>query len=201
MSTEKELRRYSVSHTIVSFLLRLFYWIKFEGQENIPEGAAIVCGNHSSWVDPFLIAIAFDRHDILHMMAKIELFKNKIVAFFLKTFGAFSVDRENNDVNSIKTAIRYLKGNEKVGIFPEGTRAAHDGDVEAKKGAIKLAEMTKRPIVPVFIPRDKKIFKPFRLIIGEPYYVPKTRDRSEEHYSEACAELMRRITDLNEDKH
>lgn len=200
MSTEKDKRIYRILHCIVGFILRLVYWVKYEGVENVPEGTVLVCGNHSSWADPFLIAIGIGRKEILHMMAKVELFKNKLLAFILRKMGAFPIDRSGNDTGAVKTAMRYLKSGEKVGIFPEGTRSKQEGDVEAKVGAVKIAEITKSPIVPVYVPRDKKLFKRFVISYGKPYIIPKSRDHSKERYEAESRELMRRISELKEGK-
>ena len=52
----KEHRAYRIAYIFVIFLLRLFFRVKPIGRENIPQGSAIVCSNHSNWADPFIIA-------------------------------------------------------------------------------------------------------------------------------------------------
>ena len=196
MTSAKDRRIYRFVYAVINVILRSVYWVRYEGRENIPEGAVIVCGNHSSWVDPFLIALGMRSKDILHMMGKAELFKNRFLAWLLRKLGAFPVNRSGVDVTAVKTAVRYIKNGEKIGIFPEGTRARHDGDVEAKKGAIRISEMSKARMLPVYIPREKRLFKRFTIVFGESYSIPKSRDRSEEHYSELSRDLMNRINSL-----
>ena len=43
--------------------------------------------------------------------------------------GAFPVDRDNIDINAIKTSLRLLKEGETIGIFPEGTRNKIDDKI------------------------------------------------------------------------
>lgn len=178
-------------------VIGIFYRLRVSGRENIPEGAAMVCGNHSSNIDPFLLAFAFGINCHIHVIGKIELFKIPIIAPLLKKLGMISVNRGILDGTAIKSTLGYLKKNEKVAIFPEGTRVSEHGEVSAKNGAVKLAERAGVPIVPVFLPRKKPLFRRVHLIIGEPYYIEKHSDkRSADDYARLADELMERIKAL-----
>ena len=179
------------------FFLGIFYRFTTTGSGNIPDGAALVCANHSSNADPFLIAFAFgiDRH--MHIIAKAELFRIPVISFFMRRMGMIRVDRGILDLATVKTSLGYLKSDGKVVIFPEGTRVASDDAVAAKIGAIKLAERARVPIVPVYTPRKKRLFRKTEIIIGKPYTIDKLKEkRSLEDYENLTAELMHRISEL-----
>lgn len=79
-------------------------------------------------------------------MAKIELFKIPLVAWFLGKLNSFPVNRDQPGPSSLKTPIRLLKKGEVVGIFPSGTRTKES--VPLKRGAAYLADRAKVPILP-----------------------------------------------------
>jgi 1-acyl-sn-glycerol-3-phosphate acyltransferase len=152
-------------------LVSLLYPLKVTGRELVPEGAAIVCAPHSSYVDAVLLAYALGKKHILRFMAKAELFSVPVIGWVMRKCGAFPVHRDSSDINAIRTALKYLKKGEKVMIFPEGTRVAEDDAVTAKSGAVRLAMKTGVPIVPVYLPRKKKLFSKVCVRIGEPFRI------------------------------
>lgn len=185
---------YKIGRAFFVMFLKLFYGLKILGRENIPAGAAIFCGNHSHSFDAFYMAVAVNNNQQLHFMAKKEIFENKLFAFAMNKVGAFPVNRQGSDVSAIKTALRYLKNGDKIGIFPEGTRVSSDNAVQAKHGALKLAERTGAPIVPVYIPREKKLFRRNTVVIGVPYFVnPDRKKLTAEEYNVLADELMKKI--------
>ena len=69
--------------------------------------------------------------------------------------------------------------------------------MQAKHGALKLAERSGAPIVPVYIPRKKRLFRRNTVVVGEPYYINHERKKlTTEEYDELAAELMRKINGL-----
>ena len=160
---------------------------------NRPEGGVMVCANHSSMLDPLLIAVAFGRNEHLRFMAKKELFTVPVVGKLITGAEAFPVDRGNNDLSAIRTALRFLKSGCKVMLFPEGTRVSADDAVAAKNGAISLASRTGVPVVPVYLGREKRLFRKTELVIGEPYLLGRI---PREEYEMRAGELMDKIYEL-----
>ena len=188
---------YRMCYLYIGPVIRFFRPFTVVGKENLLPGAAVVAANHSAMIDPFLTALSFDVSSPIHVLAKAELFKIPIVAFFLRKLGKISVDRSKADVASVKNSIYYLKKDEKILIFPEGTRAAEYNEVAAKIGVIKLAERTGAPIIPVFIPRKKPLFRKSKLIYGQPYLIEKqSAKRSQEDYEKLADDLMGKIQEL-----
>ena len=189
--------RYKIYRFFAVLTLGIVYPFKALGRENVPEGAAVVCANHSSWKDPIYLAFAVPGKYHMCIMAKEELFRHKFFAAFFKSIGTFPVNRATTDMYAMKTALGYLRKGKKLAIFPEGTRTSEDGDVAPKIGAIRMAEKVGAPLLPVYIPRNKRNFRRTKIIIGKPFYVsdPKTK-KDKRDYEQLAEELMERIYNL-----
>jgi 1-acyl-sn-glycerol-3-phosphate acyltransferase len=141
------------------------------------------------------VAAAFGKENYMHFMAKLELQKVPMVGAVLKKCGICFVDRGKSDIDAIRSMMKYLKHGEKVFMFPEGTRAGHDNEVEAKTGAVRIASKMKVPILPVYIPRGKKPFAKVELLVGEPYQVEA---KTHEEYEREADGIMERIYELRD---
>ena len=189
---------YKLVYSIVRPIGCVFFPQKTYGRENIPEGAALICANHSNGIDPLLLAFAVGRKRYLRIMAKAELRSVPLIGWILYKAGIIFVRRGERDIDSFKSSMRALKSGEKLMLFPEGTRVHGDETVAAKSGAVHMAARAGVPIVPVFIPRDKKVFRTSRVIIGEPYFI-KVENRGE--IDGLSQDLMDRIWALGEMNH
>lgn len=160
---------YKVIYTIFAPLFKLVYRIRVTGRENIPEGAAVMCANHSANMDPIFMCIACGRRHSWLFMAKAELFKIPGLNLLIKALGAISVNRGATDISTLRNAISALGEGKKVMIFPEGTRVKKGEDSDgAKTGAAMIASRAKVPMVPVYISNDKHLFGRVDVIIGKP---------------------------------
>lgn len=194
-NAEQERRSFGKVFDLLKPLVKMFYPMRCRGRENIPDGPAVVCANHSNYIDPLLVAVAFGKENYMHYMAKLELERVPIVGPVLKKCGICFVDRGKADIDAIRNMMRYLKHGEKVFMFPEGTRVEHDNEVEAKTGAVRIASKMKVPIVPVYIPRGKKIFGRVELRIGKPYTV---EGKTHEEYKKLADGIIERIYELRD---
>ncbi|WP_309571205.1 lysophospholipid acyltransferase family protein [Deinococcus sp.] len=124
-----------------------------QGLEHVPPPGTplVIAANHVSGLDPFLVARALPRGRYLQFMAKKELFL-PVIGWIIRTGGSFPVDRSGNDVGAIRTALRVLKDNGTVGIFPEGTR----GGQELHGGVALIAAKGRAPILPAGISKQGK---------------------------------------------
>lgn len=189
---------YNLVYSIVRPFGYLFFPQKTIGRENIPDGPALICASHSNGIDPLLLAFAIGRKNYVRHMAKAELRKVPVVGWVLEKAGIIFVKRGERDIDSFKSCMRALKSGEKIVMFPEGTRVHGDEVVAAKSGAVHMAARTGTPIVPVYIPRDKKIFHCSPVIIGEPYSI-KVENRDD--FDSLSQELMDHIWALGEERH
>ena len=190
---------YRICFRLARFFIGIFYHMSVSGTENIPEGAALVCANHSSNLDPFFVAFAFGIGRHMHIIAKAELFRIPVISSILRRIGMISVDRDILDMTAVKVSLGYLKNYEKVVIFPEGTRVTEDDLISAKIGAIKLAERAAVPVIPVYAPRKKHLFRKTPIVIGQPYMIEKRKEkRSQEEYENLTIDMMQRIRALGD---
>jgi len=189
---------YKCCYYLARTVLGIIFWFDVKGKENIPDGAALVCSNHSSLIDPLFVAFAFGVDSFIHFIAKVELFRVPVLSAIIVGLGAISVDRGILDVKTIKKTLGYFKNGGKVAIFPEGTRASEDDYIAAKSGAVKLAEHAGVPLVPVFVPRKKLPFRRIPVVIGKPYTIEKLKNkRTADEYSSLADILMGKIKALN----
>ncbi len=160
---------------LVGFVTRLLHPVTVEGLERLPRNGVLLCPNHSSDWDPFLIALSLPKNYRLHIMAKEELFRFKPLGWVLRKVGVFPVSRGNSDIQSVRTAIQAIKSGDNLLIFPEGTTihngiGYHDGlPAHAKAGVAVIGVRTGAVMVPVFVDGEKKLFHRTRLIFGQPY--------------------------------
>lgn len=190
---------YSVLYWIVCFFFSLVHPVRSVGREKLPEGGALLCGNHTCMSDPLCVVFAVGHKPQCRVMAKEELMKIPVLGWILKKVGVIGVARGKADVGAIKESIKALKNGEKLLLFPEGTRVEEGGEGAAHTGAAMLATRTGVPIVPIYIPRKKKWFRRTAVAFGEPYY-PRFEGRkpTPEDYERISTELMERIYGLKE---
>jgi 1-acyl-sn-glycerol-3-phosphate acyltransferase len=99
-------------------------------------------------------------------MAKKEVFKNKLAAFFLKLLGGFPVDRGATDLAAYKRAVGILNEGKALMLFSQGTRM--EGFENAKNGAAMFALKAGAPIVPAGIKGSYKFRSLIEIKIGRP---------------------------------
>lgn len=190
---------YRILYSIVWPFLNLFHPVYAIGREHIPDGPAVICPNHSTIGDPFYVAFAFQKKHPLRVMAKVQLMQVPVIGWLLSKAGIFGVDRGHADLQAAKTAMRCLRDGQKLLIFPEGTRVGEGENVEAKAGAAMFATRTGVPIIPVYIPTKKRLFRPNTVIIGQPFYPKFAGRRATTEENQAIAhEIMDRIRQLEE---
>lgn len=156
-------------HKIPVFFFSLLYPLKVYGKENIPNDGTIIVCNHFRAIDCGFIFRAYNKD--VKFLAKNELFKNKLFAKIIKSYGAIPIDRDNPDMKSLLAAIKHVKEGHKLCIFPEGTRNKTKTNElqEIKGGSVVFAIKAKCPIVPIMIDKKSRIFRKTHMIIGKPF--------------------------------
>jgi len=187
---------YKVTRNIFKVYARLIMRVEVKGVENIPEsGPFVVMSNHISYLDPPLIGSIIPQK--VHYMAKAELFENRIVGAFLKKLGAFPLKRGTGDSRAFRKAIKILRNDQVLGIFPEGTRYPEGSPGEPHSGSVMLAIMAKSPILPIGIKNIKRKGRT-KVIIGEPLVLEEYfgKKLSKEERQEVANEVMSKIISL-----
>ena len=166
---------YSIMRIFCRCLFKIVFRTRVIGLENVPnEGALILAANHLSNWDPPFLATFLDRE--VSYMAKEELFKNPIFAFIIKNLNVFPVKRGTADKTAIKHAVKILKDDLCLGIFPEGTRSKTGEVGKAETGVGLITAMTKAPVLPAAIINTNKIFSretffpQLAVVYGKPIY-------------------------------
>ena len=163
---------------IIGRVLLWIYRVDVKGLENLPKHSVLLCPNHSTDLDPVLIGLCLPLDYHLHFMAKAELFDNRALAWLIRTLGAFPVQRDGKDIQSIKTA---------------GGVGYHDGlPAHAHAGIAMIGVRTGATLVPVFCDGQKKPFHKTRIIFGEPYVPEVTGRRGTSEELQAIADEMLR---------
>ncbi len=173
----------------IKYCFDKLYCPKYIGLENIPNAPYILAGNHTSILDIPLLACGID--DPINFMAKEELFKNKLFAWFLTNVNAFPIKRGKSDLGAMRHALTILKDGGVLGIFPEGTRNKGEELLEFKRGTEVLAKIANVPVVPFGIMGEYKYKKRICLCIGEPLD-PNLISQNPELLRDKVKELIRR---------
>lgn len=186
-------------YCIVWPYFRLIHPVRAVGRENIPQGPAVICPNHTTAGDPFYVVFAFGWRFPMRAIAKIQIMRVPFIGWILSKAGVFGVDRDTADLKAVKTALKFLKEGDKLLIFPEGTRVHEGESVGAKTGAALFATRVGVPLLPVYIPSKKKLFRRNTVVIGEPY-LPKYEGRkpTNEELQQIARDVMDRVRALGE---
>lgn len=188
---------YKILKAICNVLFLLIFRKKVTGRENIPkDGGAIMAINHRSNWDVPIAALSSTRR--LSYMAKAEMFRSKIGAWFFGALGAFPVHRGKGDIGAIKAAMTRLKDGNIVAMFPEGHRVKKGMHEEAKPGVVMLAIKAKLPIIPVHITGKYRWMGKIKVSFGEPIYYDDFYDKKlvVEELQALSNELMNTINSL-----
>lgn len=178
---------------------RLYYNPRIIGAEKIPaDGSIVIAGNHKHVYDQCLTIMATKR--VIHYMAKKEYFDGKLAPLF-KFVGCIPVDRSRRDFSSAMSAMKVLKKDGAIGIFPEGTRNKTDAFLlRFKSGAVAMAKKSDAYIVPFGLTGDYK-FRSKNLTVryGEPFKVgDMTNEEANEKLYREVERLM--LENLDEEK-
>ncbi len=180
------------------FLYRVRYW-NFERLEQ--EKKCLICPSHSNIFDPTFL---YPKVDNLSIMAKAEIFKNKLLVKIWNYYGVFPVNREKIDVKSTMHALKLFENTEerRLLIFPEGgiLKKPEEVGVKVKNGAVFIAAEAEVPIIPVYITRGPKLFSKVDVIVGKPMYISKQIAKDKTKVREKSKELIRTIYQLKEGK-
>ncbi len=160
---------YDILKPLIWLITKVYIHPTIIGKENIPkEGRVILAGNHVHLLDPGPLIISSKRK--IHFLAKASLFKLPQGIIF-RHCSLIKVNRDGHDKKALDEAIKCLKEEKIVGIFPEGTRERGRGLMEFKYGAVKMANETNSPIIPFAIIGKFNPFKKTIFVFDKPFIV------------------------------
>lgn len=175
-----------------------------EGTENVPRsGGAVLVSNHISYLDFIFAGFgALPAKRLVRFMAKKEVFDHRVSGPLMRGMHHIPVDR-GAGAGSYATALRMLKAGEVVGVFAEATISRSFTVKDIKNGAIRMAQATNVPLIPVGLwgsqrlwtkGRPKRLTQrhvPITILVGEPMY-PKRG----ENMGDLTTELHSRMSGL-----
>jgi 1-acyl-sn-glycerol-3-phosphate acyltransferase len=138
-------------YALVRLTGRFWVWFFFRSvdvqhADRVPrEGPVLLCINHpNNLIDSLLVGAVVERK--VHYLATAALFRNPIVARFLKAVGAIPVyrrqdnpDKMDKNVGMFEACVRTLGSGGLIGIYPEGTTHAESRVQRIKTGAARIA--------------------------------------------------------------
>ncbi|BCS55478.1 1-acyl-sn-glycerol-3-phosphate acyltransferase [Geobacter sp. SVR] len=135
---------------VVGFYSSTLNRFAFKGAEHIPRsGGVLIVSNHISAYETIFLPWAIIRHHPLQMVwapAKEELFEKPFQRLLYSTWGAFPVKRRRD----IKAAVvlEELLQDQKVMLFPEGTRHRDGRLGKGNRGVGKIIYDTRPTVIP-----------------------------------------------------
>jgi 1-acyl-sn-glycerol-3-phosphate acyltransferase len=116
------------------------------GKPNLSPGAKIIAGNHPNATDGLFLPFIFKEH--LHFFAQGDLFDIFFVGWMLAKSEQIPV-LPGLKQQAMEQAAKYLLEDKVVAIFPEARLNPDGQPLKSFTGAIRLALMTKAPIIPI----------------------------------------------------
>jgi 1-acyl-sn-glycerol-3-phosphate acyltransferase len=148
------------------------------GTENLPPHTQgfVLASNHISWTDIHMLGASLPLSHRPWWLGKIELFDNRLAAWWLKQMRVIAVRRGKRDLSALEACEKVLRDGGPLVIFPEGHRSSTGGLQEAKAGVVRMAARTNCPIVPVAMYGTEHGFrgaisrKQITVVFGKPYH-------------------------------
>ena len=146
---------YWLVKAVLAPILRVLFRPYITGVENLPaEGGAILAGNHTTFLDNFMIPLVVPRR--VTFLAKSDYFtrrglKGKLQKSFFSGVGMIPLDRSGGKASAaaLGTGLRVLQDGELLGLYPEGTRSPDGRLYRGKTGVARMALEAGVPVIPV----------------------------------------------------
>ncbi|HEX6167200.1 MAG TPA: lysophospholipid acyltransferase family protein, partial [Acidimicrobiales bacterium] len=191
---------YPVARAILTPFFRAGWRVHLRGAEYLPaEGPAILCPNHTSVIDSFLLPSVLPRS--ITFVGKAEYLDDWKTKYLFPALGMIPIDRTGGDASkrALDAAAGVLGRGELFGIYPEGTRSRDGRLHKGHTGPARLALRTGAPLVPIALIGTREIqppgarvprpFRPCEIRIGRPVDTGHYRDRADERL------VLRQLTD------
>lgn len=178
------------------------------GEENVPDEPVLFIGNHRSYFD---ILLTYSRcRRLTGYVAKKEMLRYPLLRTWMKNLYCLFLDRSTprEGLKTILQAIEYVKKGISICIFPEGTR--NDGEelsmLPFKDGALKIAEKTGCPIIPISLNNTHAMFeqqfpriRKVHVVVeyGEPIHVQELDKDTKKHLGNYCKDIIQNTINKN----
>ncbi|MBN1439069.1 MAG: 1-acyl-sn-glycerol-3-phosphate acyltransferase [Anaerolineales bacterium] len=132
----------------------LMFDIDIRRHQPLPGGPKILVSNHPSTTDPFLILEI--TPEPVRLLIEERLFQVPVFGSYLRLAGHIPVVPGNGRA-AYRAALRTLRDNKSVALYPEGAISPIDGGLhKPRTGAARLALESGAPVVPIGVALDRK---------------------------------------------
>jgi long-chain acyl-CoA synthetase len=201
-------------------VFHIFFSIESEGAENVPkEGAYILYGNHTSFLDGPAIGACLPRRPVFQIFYFVfgpyffrPFTRNRLLRNLIKMGRFIPFDFSTHFLEALRSCYYVLNHGKGLCFFPEGLRST-DGEIgEFKKGFGVLAKETGAMLVPVAIigaheawPSTSKFPKrwPIKVKFGKPL-LPEQLEKqgmgmgTQDPYEAICLAARKSLVELKE---
>jgi long-chain acyl-CoA synthetase len=138
---------------LVGFWLKGLFSLEVYGRERLTGQGYILCPNHGSYLDGFILAYAVPGplRQRLFSMGYSGYFDVPVVRDLLKLIRVIPVDSSRSLVTAMQVSSYILRNGQILSIFPEGFRTPNGEVGQFKKGVAILARELDVMLVPVYI--------------------------------------------------
>ncbi len=153
----------------IQYILQRYCKVKINriGEENIDiTKTYLIVVNHRSVIDPFLLTDCIKKPFAAVIAGELYFQKIPIFGKWFSAMRCVYIDRENpkRAVEGINQAIENLKDDISMLIFPEGditSQISKEVVGEFKRGAFRMAQKSKTPILPIVLLGTDKIYSKY----------------------------------------
>lgn len=173
----------------------------FKSIEEI-EGPKIFICNHLSNSDGIVLnRILKEKYDP-YFVAGVKLSDDPVTNMGTKIVKHIAIKPNTADKDAITNMVKAVKSGENLVIFPEGTRSRTGAMIEAKKGILLVARLTKATIIPIGMDGTSELLPiseegnmggetwqkaDVHIKVGSPVIMPKREKNENKHlYDERC---------------
>ncbi len=148
---------------VVGFKIILFISgvkLTVKGEENVlHDDAALYTYNHRGFFDILVGYTTAPMHTAY--ISKKEIKNIPMISWWMKCMNCLFLDRNDikQGLKTITDGIELLKNGTSIYIAPEGTRNKGEGLLEFHDACFKLAEKSKKPVIPVAINNTDEVFE------------------------------------------
>ena len=139
--------------SVLGPLFKLLFRLRVYGRERLTDRGCILCPNHASYLDGFLLAYAVPgplRHH-LFSLGYAGYFDVPVIRNLLKLMRVIPVDSARHVVEAMQVSAHILRHGRLLALFPEGFRTPSGEVGQFKKGVAILARELEVPLLPVYI--------------------------------------------------
>ena len=175
---------------VAGILCKIFFRLKASGREHLLEESFIICPNHASYIDPFILfcVLPFSLRFSIFFLGFSAYFEVPVIRNMLRSLRVIPVDYSHNVMEAMQASAFVLRHGKALCVFPEGARSISGEVGEFKKGVSIIARESGAKIVPAYISGSYRAWKsgarfprPSRITVrfGEALLFEELRERGE----------------------